>query len=81
MEWRPSRVVDVTAGELKSGFLVKRPVHGHLFSKPRRRYFILTERKLEWFLDDQSTNQPKLRKAASRSTVLDVSGRPMARSY
>ena len=44
---------------VKSGYLVKDPVHGHLLSRPRRRFFILSESKLEWFADDETTNSPK----------------------
>ena len=43
---------------VKSGYLVKKPVHGHLFSSSRRRFFQLSESKLEWFADDESTGQP-----------------------
>jgi hypothetical protein len=41
-----------------SGYLVKEPMHGHLFSSSRRRFFQLSESRLEWFADDESTGKP-----------------------
>jgi hypothetical protein len=43
----------------RSGYLVKEPINPHVFSRPRRRFFRLSERKLEWFADDKPTRQPK----------------------
>ena len=43
----------------RSGYLVKEPMNPHAFSRPRRRFFRLSERKLEWFADDKPTRQPK----------------------
>eukprot|EP00966_Prymnesium_polylepis_P261417 6038291-Prymnesium_polylepis.1 len=33
------------------GFLVKLPVHGHLFSRPHQRFFSITDDAIEWFVD------------------------------
>ena len=43
----------------RSGYLVKEPMNPHAFSRPRRRFFRLSVRKLEWFADDKPTRQPK----------------------
>ncbi len=37
---------------LLSGYLIKQPAHGHLLSRPRKRYFVLTDDHLEWFHDE-----------------------------
>ena len=47
-------------GVLKSGFLTKEPIsHRHPFSQSRRRFLVLSDRKLEWFVDEESTKKPK----------------------
>ena len=38
-----------------TGYLTKDPMHGHLFSSARRRFFVLTEMQLEWFPDESVT--------------------------
>ena len=43
----------------KSGYLIKAPRSSHLFSRPRRRFILLSECKLEWFVDDQPFRQPE----------------------
>ena len=43
---------------LKSGYLVKQPTRRHLFSRSMRCFFQLSDSKLEWFADDESTGQP-----------------------
>ena len=45
-----------------SGYLVKQPVHGHLLSHARKRFFVLSDDPhLEWFADEQAsqTGAPK----------------------
>ena len=44
---------------LRSGYLIKQPLHGHLLSRPRKRYFVLTDDHLEWFHDHESARVPK----------------------
>ena len=39
---------------LRSGYLIKQPIHGHFLSRPRKRYFVLTDDHLEWFQDEQA---------------------------
>ena len=36
------------------GFLVKQPVHGHLLSSPRQRFFSMTDDAIEWFVDKRA---------------------------
>lgn len=33
----------------KSGYLVKESIRGHILSKPRRRFFFLSDGQLEWY--------------------------------
>ena len=38
-----------------SGYLIKQPLHGHMLSRPRKRYFVLSDDPhLEWFADEQA---------------------------
>ena len=38
-----------------SGYLIKAPLHGHILSRPRKRYFVLSDDPhLEWFADEQA---------------------------
>ena len=50
----PLRGATLTRTAGKSGYLVKEPIDGYFFSRPRRRFFCLSESKLDWFLDDKS---------------------------
>jgi hypothetical protein len=62
------------ATSLREGYLTKAPVHGHLFSRPRRRWFVLTETHIEWFEDEQSAtggSNTKGRMYFHRDTKLD----------
>ena len=52
-------MADRTPTDAKVGYLTKRPVHGHLLSQPRRRYFVATERWLEWYVGDAVTDSRK----------------------
>ena len=59
---------------MKEGYLTKQPMHGHLLSRPRRRYFVASERWLEWFVDELSINQPKGRMRLDGSVRVDRDG-------
>ena len=39
---------------LRAGYLIKQPLHGRLLSRPRKRYFTLTDDHLEWFQDEHA---------------------------
>lgn len=43
--------------KVREGYLTKLPMHGHAFSNPRRRLFVLTDEAIEWF-DDRNPESP-----------------------
>ena len=47
----PSGVASGRAG-IKTGFLIKQPLKGNMFSQERRRFFVLTESALQWFVSE-----------------------------
>ena len=46
-------------GRLHQGFLVKRPIRGHVLSQPRERFFVLVDDALEWYESDAIGSVPK----------------------
>ena len=44
---------------LMSGYLVKQPTRRHLLKRSRRRFFQLSDNRLEWFADNESTGKPR----------------------
>ncbi|KAL1530228.1 hypothetical protein AB1Y20_001143 [Prymnesium parvum] len=46
--------VGATPASLRQGYLVKEPVHGHALSAAKRRFFLLTEHKIEWYDSSRS---------------------------
>ena len=59
---------------LMEGYLVKQPLHGHALSRPRRRYFVLTEDCLEWFSDDKSRHQPPRDRLKVKGAIVQRQG-------
>lgn len=63
---------------VKSGYLVKDPVHGGLLSSPRRRFFRLTVHALEWYVDDKPSRSPKGSLQLAGASVDEASDRALA---
>ena len=58
---------------LMEGHLVKQPLHGHALSRPRKRYFVLTEDCLQWF-SDNSRHQPPRDRLRVKGAIVQRQG-------
>ena len=54
----------------KRGYLTKEPVHGHVFSRRRRRFFVLNGSVLMWFEDEVSAGAPRGRMVLTGAHVV-----------
>ena len=54
-------MADRTPTDAKAGYLTKTPRHRYLlfFPRPHRRFFVASERWLEWYVDEASTGAPR----------------------
>ena len=70
----PPAVAQEAVAALMEGYLVKQPLHGHALSRPRKRYFVLTEDCLEWFADDKSRHQPPRDRLRVKGAIVQRQG-------